>query len=138
MPSVKITAVETVKNSVNSDLFNPFTDPITLRLTIMFSSDVFQLVQPKTDITFQIIELRTNTVFEQWKFEYDPISPGMYVWVDLPTAHDLGLSWNWSDIFGFRGAVELFSLQGEEGLIAVDAMDVSEIHWFRVEPLFTL
>ncbi|SRR6266480_626685 len=138
MPTVNITNVETVKRGVNANLFHPFFDPITLRLTIMFSSDVFQLPQPRIYSTFQILELRTNQVFEEWRFQANPAPPGIYHWVDLPTAHDLGLVWSASDIFGFRGAVELFSFQRASGLQAVDALDVSEVHWFRVEPVFLL
>jgi hypothetical protein len=139
MATVKITNVETVKNGVNANLFNPFSDPITLRLTIEFSLSLpEQRLRPVIQVTFQIIELRTNQVFEDWRFQIKPTPAGNYVWIDLPTADDLGLNWTGSDIFGFRGAVELFSNQGARGLKSIDALDVSQVHWFRIEQVFTL
>ena len=138
MPTAKITKIETVKAGMNSDFFNPFGDPITLRMTINYSADIFQLPGPTVWQTFQIIELRTNTVFEQWRFQDAIKWPVTYSWVDLPTAQGLGLDWTASDIFGFRGAVEVFSWQGEDGLVSTEAFDVSHIHWFRLAAVFGL
>ncbi len=140
MPSVRIIRVETVKRGTNANLFNPFADQITLRLTTVYSSDVFRLAQPMVKITYQILALLDNQV----KFHYSAqprLYPGgveYYSWIDLGTAHDLGLNWSGSQLFGFRGAVELFSLEGESGKRAIDAFDVSWTHWFRLEPLFLL
>jgi hypothetical protein len=140
MPTVKITNVETVKGNTKADLFHPFNDRITLRLTLAFSPDVSRLPQPTVAITYQTIELRTDHVFEQWRFSHKiPAGwQGMYAWVVLPIAQQLGLNWVASDIFGFRGAAELFSFQGRSGLKSIDAQDVSAIHWFRLEAVFTL
>ena len=137
MATVKITNVETVKNGVNANLFNPFSDPITLRLTIEYSLSLPEKrLQPVIQVTYQIIELRTNQVFEDGRFQTKPNPAGNYFWLDLPTAHDLGLNWGASDLFGFRGAAELFSSQRARW--SIDALDVSEVHWFRIEPVFTL
>lgn len=138
MLTVKITNVETVKGNTNANLFHPFNDPITLRLTISFSPDVLKLPQPTVAITYQIIELRTDQVFEQWRFFHTIGFQSIYAWVVLPTAHQLGLNWVGSDIFGFRGAAELYSFQGSAGLKTIDGHDVSPTHWFRVEAVFAL
>jgi hypothetical protein len=136
VPTVNIVRIETVKAGVNSDFFNPFTDPITLRMTINYSADILQLPEPTVRKTFQILTLDTNTVVEQWRFQSSIPGPAVYSWVDLPTANALGLNWTGSDIFGFRGAVEVFSFQGESGLVSIDAFDVSDIHWFRLAAVF--
>ena len=136
MPSVQITKLKTINNTTNveTDLFNPFNDPIKLAVDAIFSADALQN-NPVIWITYQIIELRTNQVVEQWQFQNDlPYSP-IDAWVVLPTAYSLGLNWISSDIFGFRAAIELFSNQGESGLQAVDAFAVSDILWFRFEPV---
>jgi hypothetical protein len=138
MPTVKITNVETVKGTTNANLFHPFNDAITLRLTISFSPDALKLPQPMVAITYQIIELRTDQVFEQWRFFHNVRFQGIYAWVVLPTAHQLGLNWVASDIFGFRGAAELYSFQGPAGLQSIDAQDVSQTRWFRLAAIFTL
>jgi hypothetical protein len=138
MPSLRIIRVETVKRGTNANLFNPFTDPITLRLTTVYSADVFRLAQPRVHITYQILAMADNGV----KFTHvaqHAVNPGgveYYSWVDLGTAHALGLNWTGSQLFGFRGAVELFASAGEAGEVAIDAFDVAPIHWFRLEPIF--
>lgn len=133
MATVKITDAETFKRGVNANLFHPYNDPITLRLTIVYT--VFQpqlrILRPVVQLTFQIIELRTNQVVEHWLFQAKPTPGENYGWLDIPTADDLGLNWVGSDIFGFRGAAELFSDQSK----SIDAQDVSEVHWFRFEAL---
>jgi hypothetical protein len=138
MPTARITNVETVKGNNNANLFHPFNDRITLRMTLSFSPDVFKLPQPTMATTYQIIELRNDVVFEQWRFFRAISFQNMYTWLVLPTAHQLGLNWVGSDLFGFRGAVELYSFQGASGLISVDGHDVSRTHWFRVEAVFGL
>lgn len=138
MPSVKIEKLETVRGNDNVDLFNPFADPIVLRTTLDFSADVLALIQPQVLLTYQIIELRTDIVVEQWQFQFGVPGPGYYHWITLPTAYDLGLDWVGSDIFGARAAAEIFEFDGARGLQAIDAMDVTPVHWFRFEPLYLL
>jgi hypothetical protein len=106
-------------------------------MTTRFSYDVLKLPSPAVQLTYQIIDFRTNEVFEFWRFQFNYIYVVSEAWVDLPTAHDLGLNWIGSDLFGFRGAVEILSGQpGGAGLQATDIFDVSDVHWFRVEPIF--
>jgi hypothetical protein len=42
MPSCQILRLETVKGNTNTDVFNPFTDTITLRITFNVSQDLSQ------------------------------------------------------------------------------------------------
>jgi hypothetical protein len=135
MPSVEIVRLETVKGNDNVNLFDPFNDPIVLRTTVNFSSDILALPQPLVTLTYQIIELKTDVVFEQWAFQFAVTDPGIYHWITLPTAHNLGLNWIGTDIFGARAAAEIFNFDGLSGLEAIDAMDVTPVHWFRFEPL---
>src|SRR5690242_18653557 len=104
MPSVEIVRLETVKGNDNVNLFDPFGDPIVLRTTVNFSSDVLALPQPQVALTYQIIEFKTDVVFEQWTFQFGVPGPGIYHWLTLPTAYDLGLNWNPTDIFGARAS----------------------------------
>ncbi len=140
MPTVKIVRLETVKRGTNATLFDPYTDPITLRMTIMFSPDTVQITQPKLKLTFQIIALQDNQVKFQQTSEMD-VSPSggeVYAWVDLGTAHALGLQWTASQLFGFRGAVQIISYQGDRGEISVDACAVADPHWFQLEAVYAL
>jgi hypothetical protein len=136
MPSVKITNLETLMGDTDTTLFDPFGDPISLRISVSISADAMQVTNPKIRYIYQIINFSNNEVFETWQSTYDLLYLDAAAWIGLPTAHDLGMNWTASDIFGFRGAVELFSNQEENGLVAIDAMDVAGIHWFRVKDLF--
>jgi len=60
------------------------------------------------------------------------------IYLELVTPHDWGLQRSQRNIFGFRAAIEVSAFQGEQGLVAVDAFDVSEIRWFRLEDVFEL
>lgn len=138
MPTVRIVRTETVKRGVNADLFNPFTDPLTLRLTVNFSPDFLQLQQPIARVTYQIISFYTNQIAYQLTDDFKAIFPSTYTWIDLPNAHDIGLSWIESEIFGFRGAAQLFNYDEVDGYLSLDALSVGPTHWFHVESVFTL
>ena len=139
MPMVQITNLETANPSGDTTLFDPFNDPITLRFTVAFGSELAQVQDPVVWSTFEIIEFGTNQVVEFWRFQNAVPSPGSYYdFMTTGTADALGLKWLACGIFGLRCAAEIFSNQGESGLQAVDAMDVSDIHWFRFMPLAAL
>jgi hypothetical protein len=139
MPSIQISSLKIFNGNthVETGLLNPFNDPFTLWLEAFFSADTMKM-NPEIWITFQIVALRTNEVVEQWVYQTPLLYSGIDAWIVLPTADALGLKWIGSDIFGFRAAIELFSNQGESGLQGVDALAVSDIRWFRFEPVFSL
>lgn len=142
MPSVKITTLETDNaQGQNVSLFNPFTDPLKLTVFFTLSQDIVGMPSVQLTGTFQIIELRTNQVVVDHvaQANYNPgIGPNVFWWMGSPTPHDWGLQWTQGDIFGFRAAIEVSSFQGAQGLVAVDAFDVSDIRWFRLEDVFEL
>ena len=139
MPMVQITNLESANSSGDTTLFDPFNDPITLRFTVTFGPELAQVQNPIVWSSFEIIEFGTNKVVEIWRFQNPIPSAGSYYdFMTTGTADALGLNWLASGIFGLRCAAEIFSDQGESGLQAVDAMDVSDIHWFRFMPLAAL
>lgn len=137
MSSVKITSVETENaQGKNVDLFNPFTDSLKLTMFFTLSPDILAMPNVVLAGTFEIIELRTNqvAVYHVAQANYNPaLGPYVFWWLGSPTPHDWGLQWTAGDIFGFRAAVEVSAWQGEQGLVPVDAFDVSGVRWFRLE-----
>lgn len=142
MPSVKITSLETENaQGKNISLFNPFTDGLKLTMFFTLSQDIVAMSNVQLEGSFQIIEFRTNqvVVHHTAQANYNPgLGQHVFWWVGSPTPHDWGLQWTQADIFGFRAAIEVSALQGEQGLVAVDAFDVSDIRWFRLEDVFLL
>lgn len=140
MPTVKITSLETENaQGENISLFNPYTDNLKLVMFFTLSQDIVATPSVVLSGTFQIIELRTNQVVADHAAQanYNPaIGPYVFWWMGSPTPQNWGLQWIQGDIFGFRAAVEVSAIEGEEGLIPVNAFDVSEIRWFRLADIF--
>ncbi len=138
MPSVKITHLDTENaQGTNVDLFNPFTVSLKLVMFFTLSPDIITLPNVVFEGIFQILDLRTNQVVVHHAVQanYDPgWGQYLYWWIGSPTPHDWGVQWTQGgDNFGFRAAIEVSSFQVEQGLVAVDAFDVSDIRWFRLQ-----
>ena len=88
--------------------------------------------------SFQIVAFRDNYVKFQRSTDME-INPNSvqeyYTWVDLGSAHDIGLNWTESQLFGFRCAAELYTHADKK---AIEPFDVSGIKWFRLEAVFGL
>ncbi len=138
MITAKIARHETVKRGEVATLFHPFTDPISLRMTIVVSGDGASVPHPIVMVSsFQIISFDDNQIKYQQQSQMEITPDGSaeyYMWIDLGSAYQLNLDWLNSGLFGFRGAVELFGPPGRVvGGVTIDAHDVSEIRWFRFE-----
>ena len=138
MSILQIVRLETVKRGNNANLFNPFTDPITLRLTILFSPTK-PIPKPRLQITYRISDFKDNQVrfIKETSTDVKPNGEELYSWIDLGTAHDLGLNWTACQLFAFDGAVQLASYQGA-GFTSIDACAVAGPHWFELEKVFEL
>jgi hypothetical protein len=135
MSLVSITKVETVHGNDITELFNPYTDIITLRLVFDLAPGLIQMKGKVATIVWQVIEFRTNTVAYNSASENVQLAPnGPIQWLPIGTAHDNGLQWVYGDIFGFRGAVEFFT---EQGAAIPNTLAVSTITWFRLEHIST-
>jgi hypothetical protein len=136
MPSCQILKLETVKGDTNTDVFNPFTDAITLRITFTVSPDLIQQ-SARATLIYQVLSFADNQV----KFQTaSTIALGAgdgekYAWVNIGTADSIHLD-SGSFLFGFRAAVTL-----QPAPSAADpnspylAFAVADPHWFRLLPV---
>ncbi len=142
MPSARITRVETENvQGANVSLFDPFSDGLKLTMFFTLSADILQIPDVQLQGSFQILDFRNDQVVVHQSIwaNYNPsLGPNLFWWLGSPTPHDWGLQWQSADIFGFRAAVEVFAQEGEAGMVAVDAFDVSDIRWFRLKDIFEL
>jgi len=143
MSAINITQLQTIDGANNNvRLFSPFTT--TLKLVVYFNLSVdFRTMQNvKLRVMFEIIEFSTNNVvvYHPHDFNYSgTMGQSLFAWEGDPTPHQLGLQWigpGRGIVFGFRSAVEASSLQGQNGQIAIDALAVSDIRWFRLKDEF--
>ena len=151
MPTLKIDRVRTMnQQGENATLFDPFVDALALNMDISASADLMELPRPMFMAVFQFIDSLTDTVifYHTWLHDFEW---GCFFWISIgnnwgpspsnyTTPERWGLEW-WkvgSGIFGFRGMIKAYSWQGEDGLITIDAFDVSNIRWFRLKEVFRL
>jgi hypothetical protein len=128
---ITITSVETVNGSdqIVSSFFT-FTDDLVLRAVFNLSSDVSSLPGLVAHITFTIINAQTNqsaasvTVNSQ----IPTGTSGWITWTDPPKSPDQWGLTEQSDAYGLRVIIVLDS-DGRQ----LDAVDVSDIRWFRLK-----
>lgn len=151
MPELTITSVHTAsQHSSQATLFHPFDDALTLVMHLVASQDLMDVQDPHFEAAFQIINPRTNQVdiHQTW---FHSFAWGRFFWISLgnnwgPSSSDYTTPYRWglnwtpanTSIFGFRGLIKAYSWQGESGLQSLDAFDVSDIHWFRIEEVYML
>jgi hypothetical protein len=132
MSNVSITKVETVNGENITTLFDPFVDTITLRLVIDVSQQLATMPGAVARFTWQLIELRTNAVVYNVTEDNVKLSGASTVrWGHIGSAHDVGLQWGQEDVFGFRGAVEVFGARDRVQPMP-DALAVSAVAWFQL------
>ena len=137
MSSVKIDRVETLKAGVSAELFNPFQDRISTRAIITTDGSGQNMV---LKVEFQILGFADNLVKFRHSNELQvcPTESSEYpTWLELGTAAELNLRWDQGTVFGVRVAVEPFLDVPGTPTSSMDAVAVSEIHWFRLEPVYS-
>jgi hypothetical protein len=151
MPTLQITNLRTMSQSnQNATLFNPFADALALTMDLTASADLIALPSSSLSAIFQIIDPRTNSVVVNRTWT-TPFKWGRWFWIsmgnnwgppsDYQTPSRWGLSWGQNSVFGFRGIVKALYIPTRppgSGWRAVDAFDVSDVRWFRLEEIFTL
>ena len=145
MSSINITQLQTIDGANNNvKLFSPFTTTIKLVVDFNLSADFLTMQNVKLRVMFEIIEFSTNNVvvYHSHDFNYSSnLGQSLFAWEGDPTPHQLGLQWvgpGRGNVFGFRAAVEASSLQGQNGQIAIDALAVSDVRWFRLKDEYSL
>jgi hypothetical protein len=138
MPTITITRVET-DNEQGQDvaLFNPYSDLLKAAAFCNASADLLGMPNLSIDLTFEMISFLTNEVvsyrYDTWNLAAD--DSAFLVWRGS-TPQNWGLQWAGNDLFGVRVSIKV-NQATTEGTAPVDAMDVSEIKWFRLEDVFT-
>lgn len=149
MPFLRIDGLRTVNQSgQNATLFDPFGDALALTMDLHASADLLALPNAAWSAEFQIFDPHQHKVVVSTSWG-GTFNWGQYFWIgkgnnwgppsDYQTPERWGLNWNANSIFGFRGIVKAQYVPSPgSGWIAVDAFDVSAMHWFRVKEIFRL
>jgi hypothetical protein len=140
MPTINISrAYVTRGDGTETILFDPFIDSLKLVVDFDLSSDIVQLPNVFLNVVFELIDFRTNivVVHHPAQYSYNPtLGRFLFAWAGSPTPQQWGLQWIGNDIFGFRVGIEASSYQSPNGFVAIEALAVSDIKWFRLEDVF--
>lgn len=155
MPSIEITKIQTMnqKSAFVPARFFRLHDALALEVFISVSPDLLVTPRVMYQVVFEIIDATTNSViFKKPVLAFFKASEmfllcGEHIALaDRPVTHpsDFGLPANGPEpfsgqgIYGFRAIVKALQIirtpgQLRDRLVSLDAFDVSNIHWFRIE-----